>query len=140
MKEKIDILSFFKDSKVVWVSENFQNIILDKYVSRKDDQLGQSIKSSDLQDMGPKAKPQDFVFRDADVFLEQLALLIQNQINGEEGKLLNDSSANYFFLQGKDGKHYSILVRREQAQKLWRCGAYLQEELKVPNIRIFYPE
>ncbi|MFA5877554.1 MAG: hypothetical protein WC880_04310 [Candidatus Paceibacterota bacterium] len=135
----MNALSFFTNSKAVWVSENFQNIILGKYVYTETNEQGRSVKSSDLQDLQPDIGAQELVFQDVDAFLEQLALLIQNQIHGEEGRLLNDSSANYFFLRGKDGKHYSILVRWEQAQKLWRCGAYLQEELKMPNIRIFYP-
>lgn len=138
MKETISIPSFFTNSRTVWVSENFQSLILDKYVSVEGDPHNESIDSSDLKDMASQVS-QELVFRDADRFLELLASLIQDQENGEEGKLLNDSSANYFFLQAKDGKYYSILVRWEQAQKLWRCGAYLQEDLKMPNIRIFYP-
>ena len=97
------------------------------------------IESSDLKDVPPERDAQKLIFQDADALLEQLALLIQKQIQGEEGKLLNDSSANYFFVRGKDGNNYSILIRWEPAQKLWRCGAYLQEELKMPNVRIFYP-
>ena len=111
-----------------------------KYTGDKKDQEIPVIKASDLQEMRANADIHDLVFKDADAFLEQLAVLIQGQINGEEGKLLNDSSANYFFVQGKDGKFYSVLVRFEPAQRLWRCGAYLQEELKMPNVRIFYPE
>ena len=130
------IPSVFTKTTSVWVSENFQNIILDRYIKTGRDNIG-SVDSSDLQDIGAH-KAQELVFQDADIFLEDLAILIENQIRGQEGKLLNDSSANYFFVLGKDGKHYSILVRWEQAQKLWRCGAYLQEELKMPNIRIFY--
>jgi len=132
--------SFFTNSETVWVSENFKNIILDKYIpTESNNSQGGFIKSSDLQDIGTEIKPQELVFQDADSFLEYLAVLIQNQIHGGEGGLLNDSSANYFFLKGKDENYYSILVRWEQAQKLWRCGAYLQEDLKLPNIRIFYP-
>jgi hypothetical protein len=139
MKEKINIPSFFTDSETVWVSENFQNIFLSKYAHSGDDRKNQSLDFSDLQDMSHEDNTQALVFQDADLFLEQLARLIHDQMHGEEGKLLNDSSANYFFLKGKDGKSYSILVRWEQAQKLWRCGAYLQEEVKVPSVRIFYP-
>jgi len=139
MKEKIDVLSFFTNSKTVWVSENFQNILLKEYVSIEGDQKNGSINSSELQNVRPETKPEELVFQNTDTFLEQLALLIQNQTHGEEGRLLNDSSANYFFLKGKDGNYYSVLVRFEQAQKLWRCGAYLQENLKLPSVRIFYP-
>lgn len=138
--EKIKVQSFFTNSETVWVSENFKNIILENYIPAEGTvSQNASVKSSDLQDIGAEIKPLELVFKDTDSFLEYLVLLIQNQIQGEEGELLNDSSANYFFLRGKDKKHYSILVRWEQAQKLWRCDAYLQEDLKLPNIRIFYP-
>jgi hypothetical protein len=93
----------------------------------------------DLRETKASQDVQEFLFHDADIFLEELARLIQSQIDGKEGILLNDSSANYFFICGKDQKYYSILVRWEPAQGLWRCGAYLQEDLKMPNIRIFYP-
>lgn len=132
--------SVFTTSKNVWVSENFKSIILEKYIPTEGNyRQDESIKASDLQSISSKIELQELVFKDADLFLEYVALLIENQIHGAEGKLLNDSSANYFFLKGKDEKYYSILVRWEQAQKLWRCGAYLQEELRLPNIRIFYP-
>jgi hypothetical protein len=133
----MDITSFFSNSETVWTSENFQNVFLSKY-QYTESQQEWSLRSTDLQDINSQVNAQEFIFPDADVFLEQLALLIKDQINGEEGKLLNDSSANYFFVKGKDGNYYSILIRWEQAQKLWRCGAYLQETLKIPNIRIFY--
>jgi hypothetical protein len=133
----MDITSFFSNSETVWTSENFQNVFLSKY-QYTESQQELSLRSTDLQDINSQVNAQEFIFPDADVFLEQLALLIKDQINGEEGKLLNDSSANYFFVKGKDGNYYSILIRWEQAQKLWRCGAYLQETLKIPNIRIFY--
>jgi hypothetical protein len=139
MKEKIDVRSFFTNSKTVWVSENFQNLLLKEYVSVLSDQKNESVNSSELQNIQTQIKMEELVFQNADTFLEQLALLIQNQIQGEDGRLLNDSSANYFFLKGKDGNYYSVLVRFEQAQKLWRCGAYLQEDLKLPSVRIFYP-
>ncbi len=136
MKEQINIQSFFTNSNFVWTSENFQNIILNKY---EPSQGGQSASFSNLQDIKPGIDLRKFVFENADSFLENLAQLIKNQADGREGDLLNDSSANTFFVLGKNNKHYSILVRWEQAQKLWRCGAYLQKELKLPNIRIFYP-
>ncbi len=136
MKEQINIQSFFTNSNFVWTSENFQNIILNKY---EPSQGGQSASFSNLQDIKLDTDLHKFVFEKADSFLENLAQLIKNQADGKEGDLLNDSSANTFFVLGKDGRHYSVLVRWEQAQKLWRCGAYLQKELKLPNIRIFYP-
>lgn len=132
----INIQSFFTNSNFVWTSENFQNIILNKY---KPSQGAQPASFSNLQNVEPDTDLHKFVFENADSFLENLAQLIKNQADGKEGDLLNDSSANTFFVLGKDGRHYSVLVRWEQAQKLWRCGAYLQEELKLPNIRIFYP-
>ena len=122
------------------MSENFQNLILSKYISSEEGRQDQKVNSSDLQDMRAGRDINELVFRDADAFLESLTALIKEQLRGETGRLLNDSSANYFFLQGKDGESYSILVRWEPAQKLWRCGAYLQKELKIPSIRIFYPE
>ncbi len=131
--------SFFTNSKTVWVSENFQNIFLTVYEYTENRPQESSLLSSDLQHVQSETGIEKMIFQNTDSFLEQLAVLIQDQANGENGKLLNDSSANYFFVQGKDNKHYSILVRWEQAQKLWRCGAYLQENLKMPNIRIFYP-
>lgn len=136
MKEQINIQSFFTNSNFVWTSENFQNIILNKYEPSQD---GQSASFSNLQDIELDTDLRKFVFENADSFLENLAQLITHQADGKEGDLLNDSSANTFFVLGKDGRRYSVLVRWEQAQKLWRCGAYLQEELKLPNIRIFYP-
>ncbi len=139
MKEKIKVPSFFTRYKAIWISENFQNLILSSYVETGRDRGEQSINSSDLQDIRPGIKAEELVFQDVDDFLEVLAGLIQDQMNGEDGRLLNDSSANYFFLRGKDEKYYSILVRWEQAQKLWRCGVYLQKELKLPNIRVFRP-
>lgn len=132
----INIQSFFTNSNFVWTSENFQNIILNKY---EPSQGAQPASFSNLQNVEPDTDLHKFVFENADSFLENLAQLIKNQADGKEGDLLNDSSANTFFVLGKDGRHYSVLVRWEQAQKLWRCGAYLQEELKLPNIRIFYP-
>lgn len=132
----INIQSFFTNSNFVWTSENFQNIILNKY---EPSQGAKPASFSNLQDIKPDTDLHKFVFENADSFLENLAQLIKNQADGKEGDLLNDSSANTFFVLGKDGRHYSVLVRWEQAQKLWRCGAYLQEELKLPNIRIFYP-
>ncbi len=132
----VDIPSFFKVSKTVWTSENFQNILLGNYVET--DRQGQAVDSANLQDL-KQTQAEKLVFKDADAFLEYLALLIQNQIEGTEGELLNDSSANYFFVQGKDNKFYSVLVRWESAQGLWRCGAYLQEELKLPNFKVFFP-
>ncbi len=139
MKEATSVLSFFVTTKTVWVSENFKNIFLDKYEATNRIEA-KPLSSSDLQELRSDVKPQKFVLQNPDTFLEQLSLLIQNQLNGEEGKLLNDSSANYFLAKGKDGGIYSVLVRWESSQKLWRCGAYLQEELKLPTIRIFYPQ
>lgn len=135
----IDLQSFFSNSKTVWVSENFQNLLLATYTPTSTG-MHASVSSIDLQNVQPETNPTELTFEDSDVFLEQLASLIQAQLQGEEGRLLNDSSANYFFVKGKDGKYYSVLVRWEQAQKLWRCGAYLQEALKMPNVRIFRPE
>jgi hypothetical protein len=133
----MNALTFFTSSKTVWVSENFQNIFLNNYEMK--DQQSLSAASSDLKDMKSETDVQKLLFKSVDAFLEELARLIEVQINGEDGTLLNDSSANYFFVCGKDDKNYSVLVRWESAQKLWRCGAYLQEDLKMPNIRIFYP-
>jgi hypothetical protein len=135
----MEVVSFFTNSKNVWVSENFQNIILSGYADTNKNKNEQSISSSDLRTIETGAVVEELAFKDTDDFLEKLAILIQSQVNGENGKLLNDSSANQFFLKAKDGKYYSILVRWEQAQKLWRCGAYLQENPKMPNVRIFYP-
>jgi hypothetical protein len=137
MTEKTDVYTFFTNSKSVWVSENFQNIILGKYTKEKSQNL--SVYSSNIQDIPANTNLKDLLFLDTSTFLEQLMTLIEKQINGEDGELLNDSSANYFLVQGIDGNNYSVLVRWEPAQKLWRCGAYLQEELRLPNIRIFYP-
>lgn len=130
--------TFFITTPTIWVSENFQKLILDKYEPSSAGDNG-SIESADLQEIDSDKSAEKMVFSNPDILLEQLAGFIQSQINGEDGKLLNDSSANYFFVTGKDGNYYSILVRWEPAQKLWRCGAYLQEELKLPNLRIFYP-
>lgn len=140
MNGSIDVPSFFTESKTVWISENFQNILVGKYVVSEEGKRSHSIKFLDLQNIHPENSTRELVFQDADIFLEQLALLIHAQMNGKEGRLLNDSSANYFFLRAKDGNFYSVLVRWEPAQKLWRCGAYLQEDLKLPSIRVFYPE
>jgi hypothetical protein len=134
----MDIQSFFKNSKSVWTSENFQTIFLNNYDNTQANLLNSSVGFLNLQDIEEK-DIRGLVFNNPNTFLNQLAGLIQKQINGEDGELLNDSSANYFFLKGKDGNNYSILVRWESAQKLWRCGAYLQESLAMPNIRIFYP-
>jgi hypothetical protein len=133
-----DLKTFFTTTNTIWISENFKNLILDKYEPSAEGDSG-SMQSADLQEIESGKKVETMVFQNPDFFLEQLAGLIKGQINGEEGKLLNDSSANYFFVLGKDGNHYSILVRWEPAQKLWRCGAYLQEQLALPNLRIFYP-
>lgn len=138
MKERLDVKSFFTKSASVWTSENFQSLLLAKYGGANSSNDSRVV-SSDLQDIGSITDPRSLVFKDADGFLERLALLIGAQIEGGVGELLNDSSANYFFVVGKDGKYYSVLVRWEQAQKLWRCGAYLQEDLKLPNVRIFRP-
>jgi hypothetical protein len=136
----MNALSFFQTETSVWTSENFQKIFLENYIPVEKSSEENSILSSDLQDIPAGRGVHEFVFQDPDVLLEQLAGLIQSQLRGEDGELLNNSSANYFFSKGKDGKHYSILVRWEPAQKLWRCGAYLQEELELPNIRLFYPQ
>ncbi len=136
MKEQIDVRSFFTNSKFVWTSENFQNLILSKYESSQKDQ---SVSFSNLQDIESNVDLEKFIFEDVDTFLEKLAQLIKNQADGKEGDLLNDSSANTFFVRGKDRNLYSVLVRWEEAQGLWRCGAYLQKDLKLPNIRIFHP-
>lgn len=131
---------FFINSCTVWTSENFQNILLGNYEFVENGGGGLSLASTDLQKAAADKRVEECVFEDADAFLESLALLIQKQIGGEEGELLTDSSANYFFVRARDGNLFSVLVRWESAQGLWRCGAYLQEELKMPNIRIFYPE
>lgn len=139
MKEQIiEIPAFFTQSQHVWVSENFQNLILNSYVPSTKQNL---VKPAgvNLQDIPLTISSYELLFRDVDEFLEQLALLIDLQIRGESDALLNDSSANYFFVQGKDSKFYSILVRWEPAQRLWRCGAYLQETLQLPSVRVFTP-
>ncbi len=135
----LNIQSFFLESKEVWVSDNFKNIFLAQYIESKGDESLLKYDNLTLQNIKPDHNLQSLVFEDSDIFLEQLCKLIKKQITGENGELLNDSSANYFFVLGKDKKHYSILVRWEHSQKLWRCGAYLQEDLKLPNIKIFYP-
>lgn len=140
MQEKDTVREFFAQSNNVWVSENFQEIILSVYTKSESVDDNNDVSFQDLQDLDTETSPEELVFNNPDIFLEQLVLLIGRQLHGEVGLLLNDSSANYFYINGKDGKYYSVLVRWEQSQGLWRCGAYLQEELKTPNIRIFSPQ
>lgn len=139
MDKTLEIKNFFVNSENVWVSENFKKFFLEKYTSSQNNGDSLFMSSLDLQEIKPLTKVKELVFEDSDSFLERLILLIQGQEDGKMGKLLNDSSANYFFVHGKDGNYYSILVRWEQAQNLWRCGAYLQTELKMPNVKIFFP-
>ena len=130
--------AFFSGPGEVWVSENFQSVLLGTYAksNQGDDS---SVSYVDLKDMRSDTDARGFLFQNPDFFLEQLMVLLQNQTGGKEGALLNDSSANYFFLKAKDGNVYSVLVRWEPAQKLWRCGAYLQTEIKMPSVRVFRP-
>lgn len=133
-----NIKDFFLSNQHVWVSENFQNIILAQY----NDSDTQSVISSqylDAQDFKDAIKS-NIIFSDSDAFLRELMMLISKQTDGEDGVLLNDSSANYFFVKTKNGDLYSVLVRFEIAQRLWRCGAYLQDDVKVPQIRLFLPK
>ncbi len=140
MQGKDTVREFFTQNDNVWVSENFQDIILSVYTKSDIEDGNNNVHFKDLQDLDAGTSPEELVFNNPDTFLERLVLLIGGQLHGESGLLLNDSSANYFYVKGKDGKYYSVLVRWEQAQGLWRCGAYLQEELKIPNIRIFSPQ
>lgn len=129
---------FFTSSTFVWCSENFQTFILSELDSDSALEAGKGFTWSDIAESTNLDKD-NLVFSDIPTFLLTLQIYIQAQQNGEEGVLLNDSSANTFFVRTKAGSLYSVLVRFEQAQKLWRCGAYLQTELTMPNIRIFYP-
>ena len=83
MNEKIDVRAFFTNSKQVWISENFQNIILATYESVRGTHSGLSIKSADLQEMRTDTNAQTLVFTDSNIFLSDLAVLIQKQINQE---------------------------------------------------------
>ncbi len=135
----MNIKEFFTNSKTVWTSENFQNLLLNQYQETITTGSSVNLSSCYIQEIDKNKEIGTFVFTDSDKFLEVLATQIKKQIAGEKGELLTDSSANYFFVIGKDEKYYSVLVRWEQAQKLWRCGAYLQEDLKLPEIKIFFP-
>lgn len=126
----------FRNADSVWISDNFKEFFLDKYTELRMPHRAK-VAHSELQNI-PGPAP-ELIFSDPNLFLEDLAQLIQNQLHGEDGPLLNDSSANYFFVKDNEGKLYNVLVRWEHAQKLWRCGAYLQNELHLPQIRIFHP-
>lgn len=133
-----DLYTFFTSSSFVWCSENFQSFILSELNQNSELEVGKGFAWSNIADSANLDKDH-LVFNDVPKFLITLQTYIQAQQNGEDGVLLHDSSANTFFVRTQDGKLYSVLVRFEQAQKLWRCGAYLQTELSMPNIRIFYP-
>ncbi len=137
---KTDPKTLFTNTERVWMSENFQNIIFDRFTGT-DLVHAEDVVTPKYVDLSKVSEVtiEQCIFTNIDAFLHMLADLIQNQIHGEEGVLLHDSSANYFYLQLEDAKFYSVLVRFEPAQKLWRCGAYLQDTLQKPNIRIFLP-
>lgn len=130
-------------AQYVWMSDNFVSVILNGY--QPDVSVTVPPSSFDLTGPQSLSKPEDelehAIFANPTLLLHSLATLISAQSEGQSGRLLNDSSANIFYVRSIDGGLYSVLVRYEDAQRLWRCGAYLIKNgrIKLPNIRIFLP-
>jgi len=127
----------FNDTSHVWTSENFRNLILSKQ-SISSEAIG-DFTTTDIKNIKEDIKLSDIVFKNIDELLASISKNISAQINWEAGNLLNDSSANIFYVHDNENNLYAVLVRWESAQGLWRCWAYLQEGFNIPNIRIFHP-
>ena len=139
----MDSATFFRQSSNVWMAENFITFILNEGAAQPDPikvtptyfDLGEPVSNP-----MPEDEQEHLIFRSPALLLDVLATLLQAQPVGEKGRLLNDSSANTFYVRCSDGNIYMVLVRFELAQGKWRCGAYFQgKTLQLPKVRIFSP-
>jgi len=67
--------------------------------------------------------PADHVFGDLSVFCSHLAGMLDRQIGGTEGPLLNNSYANIFYVQGAGGV-VAVSVRWFAGFRVWDVGAF----------------
>lgn len=126
---KSNPLDFFKTSKGLWVSDNFQNFILaadeDGVMETRDTKIGHADLAQSANDAEIKGElPEGHVFEDVKAFLGPLASLIKNQWGGKDGVLLKTGyRANIFYVKGVNGETFAVRVRWGSGTREWHCLA-----------------
>lgn len=123
-----NLTDFYSDKKVVWVSENFQEHILNGASDGEVTTLPAKQARADLAQEANDAEidtdlPTEPVFRDRDQFLGCLATRITAQLGGVLGELIIDGKANIFHVEFVPGQPFTVGVRWYRGGRRWVCYA-----------------
>jgi len=125
--DNVNLRDFFKTREGLWVSSNFDDLIL-KGVSKKNHSAKETvIGRADLAQAANDAEigaelPEGYVFEGVVTFLVHLATLIKEQWGGKDGVLLNNGYANSFYVK-VNGEVFVVLVRWHADAREWYCYA-----------------
>lgn len=134
---------FFRGIDEVYTSDDFNDLILSA-VSETKVMLDDTILC--FADLMHKANDfeicdefsEGFVFEDVDMFLVRLATLIEGQLGGEKGPLLNNSRTNIFYVREKNGQILTTTVRFNLVNLDWTCHVHrLGDKEWIKGSRVF---
>jgi hypothetical protein len=118
---------FFKTREGLWMSSNFNDLILSGASKIKVSADETTVGYADLAQAANDAEiggelPEGHVFEDVDTFLVHLATLIEGQWGGKEGTLLNNGCSNIFYVK-VNGEVFAVGVFWNAGYRLWFCYA-----------------
>lgn len=124
---EINLKEFFKTREGLWVSDDFNNLILTGVSKESASAAKTTLGYADLAQRANDAEiggelPEGHVFTDVVIFLGYLATLIKGQWGGREGKLINNDYANIFYVK-VNGDTFAVRTRWIAGAREWRCHA-----------------
>jgi hypothetical protein len=133
---------FFKTREGLWVTINFNDLILSGASKKKVSADETTVSYADLAQAANDAEigaelPEGYVFGDVDTFLVHLATLIEGQWGGKSGVLLNNGDANIFYVK-VNGEVFAVGVYWYADHQKWYCYVLrLGSILWLPGGRAF---
>ena len=118
---------FFKTREGLWMSSNFNDLILSGASKIKVSADETTVGYADLAQAANDAEiggelPEGHVFEDVDTFRVHLATLIEGQWGGKEGTLLNNGCSNIFYVK-VNGEVFAVDVDWDAGDRKWHCNA-----------------
>jgi len=125
---------FFKTREGLWMSSNFNDLILSGASKKKVSADETTVGYADLAQAANDAEiggelPEGHVFEDVDTFLVHLATLIEGQWGGKEGTLLNNGCANIFYVK-VNGEVFAVYVFWFAVGREWVCRARRLDDVR----------
>jgi hypothetical protein len=123
----INPYDFFKTREGLWMSDDFNDLILSGTANINVSADETAVGYADLAQAANDAEiggelPDGHVFEDVDKFRVHLAKLIEGKWGGKEGALLNNGCANIFYVK-VNGEVFAVRVYRHASLWGWNCDA-----------------